>query len=77
MKRSGQPTCALSRIARVDVLVIDDFAIAPVSEAERRDLLEVIKEEFWTRPPRVLSRIALKGHRRASRARRATERRSA
>ena len=30
----------LPRIVRVDVLVLDDFAIAPVTDSERRDLLE-------------------------------------
>ena len=39
----------LSRIARVDVLVIDDFAIAPVTETERRDLLEVLEDRYATR----------------------------
>lgn len=31
----------LSRLARVDVLVIDDIAIVSVADTERRDLLEV------------------------------------
>jgi DNA replication protein DnaC len=34
----------LARIARIDVLVIDDFAIAPVTDQERRDLLEVLED---------------------------------
>ncbi len=39
----------LSRIARVDVLVIDDFAIAPVADSERRDLLEVLEDRTRSR----------------------------
>jgi len=30
----------LARVARIDVLVIDDFAIAPLTDEQRRDLLE-------------------------------------
>jgi len=30
----------LAKIARADVLVLDDWAIAPITDTERRDLLE-------------------------------------
>ena len=30
----------LARFARLDLLVPDDFAIAPISDTERRDLLD-------------------------------------
>jgi DNA replication protein DnaC len=39
----------LTRIARADVLVLDDFAIAPVMESERRDLLEVLEDRYGAR----------------------------
>lgn len=35
----------LAKLGRADVLVIDDFGLAPLSEAERRDLLEVVEEK--------------------------------
>lgn len=47
----------LSRIARVDVLVIDDFAIAPVTETERRDLLEVLEDRYATRATVISSQL--------------------
>lgn len=47
----------LARIARVDVLVIDDFAIAPVSEAERRDLLEVLEDRYAMRATVISSQL--------------------
>ena len=47
----------LSRIARVDVLVIDDFAIAPVTETERRDLLEVLEDRYATRATVITSQL--------------------
>jgi len=34
----------LARISRVDVLVVDDWAMAALSETERRDFREVCEE---------------------------------
>jgi DNA replication protein DnaC len=48
----------LARIARVDVLVLDDFAIAPVTEAERRDLLEVLEDRYGMRATVITSQLA-------------------
>lgn len=48
---------ALSRIARVDVLVIDDFAIAPIADSERRDLLEVLEDRQETRSTIITSQV--------------------
>ncbi|WP_437644948.1 IS21-like element helper ATPase IstB [Sorangium sp. So ce362] len=47
----------LARLARVDVLVIDDFAIAPVSETERRDLLEVLEDRYAMRATVIASQL--------------------
>lgn len=48
----------LARIARVDVLVIDDFAISPVTETERRDLLEVLEDRHGLRATVIGSQLA-------------------
>lgn len=47
----------LGRIARVDVLVIDDFAIAPATELERRDLLEVLEDRHENRSTIITSQL--------------------
>jgi len=47
----------LARLARVDVLVIDDFAISPISDTERRDLLEVLEDRYATRATIITSQI--------------------
>jgi DNA replication protein DnaC len=47
----------LSRIARIDVLVIDDFAMAPVTETERRDLLEVLEDRYGARATVIASQL--------------------
>lgn len=47
----------LARIARIDVLVLDDFAIAPITDHERRDLLEVLEDRQETRSTIITSQL--------------------
>jgi DNA replication protein DnaC len=47
----------LGKLARVDVLVLDDFALTPLQEAERRDLLEVLEDRYGTRATIVTSQL--------------------
>ena len=47
----------LARIAKVDVLVLDDFAIAPISDVERRDLLEVFEDRYGARSTIITSQL--------------------
>ncbi|MBI2393247.1 MAG: ATP-binding protein [Deltaproteobacteria bacterium] len=42
----GSYTALLQKIAKADVLVIDDFLIAPLKDQERRDLLEVLEDRY-------------------------------
>jgi len=39
----------LARIAKSDVLVLDDFALAPLTEDARRDLLEILEDRYGLR----------------------------
>lgn len=48
----------LARLAKFDVLVVDDFAIAPLADTERRDLLEVLEDRHGTRSTVVTSQLA-------------------
>lgn len=43
-RADGSYVRLLAKLARVDVLVIDDWGLAPVREPERRDLLEVLED---------------------------------
>jgi len=36
----------LARLAKLHVLVLDDFLIAPLKDAERRDLLEILEDRY-------------------------------
>jgi DNA replication protein DnaC len=47
----------LGRFARIDVLVVDDFAIAPLSDSERRDLLEILEDRHETRATIITSQL--------------------
>jgi DNA replication protein DnaC len=39
----------LAKLGRIDVLVIDDWAMAPLSEPERRDFWEICEDRYQTR----------------------------
>lgn len=39
----------LAKLNRIDVLAIDDWAMAPLSEAERRDFWEICEDRYQTR----------------------------
>jgi DNA replication protein DnaC len=39
----------LAKLSRIDVLVIDDWAMAPLAEAERRDFWEICEDRYQTR----------------------------
>ena len=45
------------RLARVDVLVVDDCAMAPLVDAERRDFLEICDERYQTRSTILTSQL--------------------
>ena len=40
----------LAALARIDVLVLDDFAGAPMEASERTDLLELLDDRVGARP---------------------------
>ena len=49
----------LAAIARVDLVVIDDFAIAPIGARERTDLLELLDDRVGTRSTLITSQLPL------------------
>jgi DNA replication protein DnaC len=49
----------LDRIARIDVLIIDDWAMAPLSDIERRDFLEICDDRYATRSTILTSQVPL------------------
>lgn len=45
----GSLSRMLFRLSQIDVLVIDDFAMAPLKDAERRDFLEICDDRYQRR----------------------------
>jgi DNA replication protein DnaC len=49
----------LARLSRIDVLVIDDWAMAPLNETERRDLWEISEDRYQTRSTILTSQLPI------------------
>ncbi len=47
----------LAKLARVDVLLLDDFGLTPLQEPERRDLLEILEDRYGTRSTIITSQV--------------------
>ena len=50
----------LRRISRTDVLVVDDWAMHPMSETERRDFLEISEDRYQRRSTILTSQFAVR-----------------
>ena len=47
----------LARLSRIDVLVIDDWAMAPLNETERREVWEICEDRYQTRSTILTSQL--------------------
>ena len=56
-RADGTDARLLAKLARVDVLVLDDLALVPLQDQERRDLLEVLEDRYGTRSTIVTSQV--------------------
>jgi DNA replication protein DnaC len=50
-------TRLLKRLAKIDVLVLDDFGLAPLTDEQSRDLLEVVDDRCGKRPIIIASQL--------------------
>jgi DNA replication protein DnaC len=48
-RADGSLRSFLARLNRIDVLVVDDWAMAPLTETERRDFWEICEDRYQTR----------------------------
>jgi DNA replication protein DnaC len=53
----GSYTTLLARLARTDVLVLDDWGLAPLADRQRHDLLEVLDDRDGTRSTVITSQL--------------------
>ena len=49
----------LRQIAKADLLIIDDFGLAPLAESVRRDLLEILDDRYDRRSTLITSQIPM------------------
>jgi DNA replication protein DnaC len=49
----------LLKLSRVDVLVLDDFAMAPLKDSERRDFLEICDDRYQRRSLILTSQVPI------------------
>ncbi len=54
-------TSVLARLAKTDLLVIDDWGLAPLAPTERRDLLEVLEDRAERASTLITSQVPVKG----------------
>jgi DNA replication protein DnaC len=56
----GSYAKSLAQLAKTDVLVIDDWALAPLTDEGRRDLLEIFDDRHGTRSTIITSQLPVK-----------------
>jgi DNA replication protein DnaC len=49
----------LAKLARIDILMLDDFAMAPLKDSERRDFLELCDDRYQRRSTILTSQLPL------------------
>jgi DNA replication protein DnaC len=56
-RADGSLRTLLARLARLDLLVVDDWAMAPLADAERRDFLEICEDRYQRRSMILTSQL--------------------
>jgi len=56
-RADGSYTKRLRALGQVDVLIVDDWAMAPMAEGERRAFLEICDERYLTRSTLLTSQL--------------------
>jgi DNA replication protein DnaC len=59
-RADGTYSALLQRLAKTEVLVLDDFLISPMKDAERRDLLEVLEDRYDRAATVITSQVLTK-----------------
>lgn len=56
-KADGRYYKILSSLSKKDLIVIDDFALAPLTDEQRRDLLEIVEERYNRKSTLIASQV--------------------
>lgn len=58
-KGDGRYPKLLASLAKIELLVLDDFGLSPLTEEQRRDLLEILEDRHGTRATLLTSQLPL------------------
>jgi DNA replication protein DnaC len=56
-RADGSLRSLLVRLAKIDVLLVDDWMMAPLGDAERRDFLEICEDRYQVRSTILTSQL--------------------
>lgn len=56
-RADGSYAKLLNKLARTELLILDDWGLAPLADAERRDLLEILEDRYRTRATIITSQL--------------------
>jgi DNA replication protein DnaC len=56
-RADGSLRSLLARLARLEVLVVDDWVMAPLADTERRDFLEICEDRYQRRSTILTSQL--------------------
>lgn len=59
-KGEGRYLKFLHSLAKIDLLIIDDFGLSPLSDQERKDLLELVEDRYMSGSTVITSQLPLK-----------------
>ena len=59
-KADGSHLKTLTKLAKVEILILDDLFLTPLSDAERKDLLEIIEDRHHKNPTVITSQCPTK-----------------
>lgn len=57
-RADGTYARVMARFAKTDVLLLDDFGLAPMADAERRDLLELVEDRHGLKATIITSQLS-------------------
>jgi DNA replication protein DnaC len=58
-RANGSYARLLEKLAKIDLLILDDYGLSPLTDAERRDFLEVLEDRYGRRATLITSQLPL------------------
>lgn len=58
-RADGSYTKLLEKLAKAELLILDDWGLAPLADPERRDLLEILEDRYRSRATVVTSQLPI------------------